>query len=88
MVTEKDGNHNLELIQDFEMPTSCNVINMTKDYTHVILGGTYPPSIKCYNVRDLSMKFHRGLTCEIVSLEILSEDFLGRFFVGSSSFRS
>ena len=78
MTKDENKMSKLELIQDFAMPTVCNVINMTNDCEHIIIGGTYPPCIKCYTVSDLSMKFHRGLNCEVVSLKTLSEDF-GKF---------
>lgn len=75
LAKDEDYRRRLELIQDFEMPTACQNIRMTSDGEHIILTGTYPPSVKCYTVRDMSMKFHRGLTCEVVAFETLSEDF-------------
>jgi ribosome biogenesis protein ENP2 len=65
----------LELIQDFEMATASQCIKMTKDKEHIIVTGTYPPIVKCFTVSDLAMKFQRGLTCEVVAFETLSDDF-------------
>ena len=81
----KDENYRkrLELIQDFDMPTACNSIKMTKDKEHIIVSGTYPPCVKCYTVRDLSMKFQRGLTCEAIAFETLSDDFGKMVFLQS-----
>ena len=31
--------------------------------------------IRCYALSDLSMKFQRGLTCDVVAMECLSDDF-------------
>jgi ribosome biogenesis protein ENP2 len=75
LAKDEDYRKRLELIQDFEMPTACGGVKMSKDGEHIIVSGTYPPSIKCYTVSDLSMKFHRGLTCEVVAFEMLSDDF-------------
>lgn len=74
----------LELIQDFEMPTACDVIKMTGDCEHIIVSGTYPPCVKCYTISDLSLKFHRGLTCGVISVETLSEDFGKLVFLQSN----
>jgi len=57
------------------MKTSSKCIKMTNDKEHIIVTGTYPPVIKCYTVSDLSLKFQRGLTCEIKAFETLSDDF-------------
>lgn len=75
LAKDDDYRKRLELIQDFEMPTACSAIKMTRDGEHIIVAGTYPPSIKCYTVSDLSMKFHRGLSCEVIAFESLSDDF-------------
>lgn len=63
------------MIQDFEMTIASQNIKMTKDGEHIIVTGTYPPLVRCYTVSDLSMKFQRGLTCEVVAFETLSDDF-------------
>ena len=39
------------------------------------MSGGYPPRVKCYTTADMSMKFQRGLNCEIVAFECLSDDF-------------
>lgn len=68
----------LELIQDFEMPTASQNIRMTNDGEHIFITGTYPPSVKCFTTSDMSLKFHRGLTCEVVDMETLSDNY-GKF---------
>lgn len=42
---------------------------------HIIVTGTYPPVVKCFTTSDLAMKFQRGLTCEVVAMETLSENY-------------
>jgi ribosome biogenesis protein ENP2 len=37
--------------------------------------GTYKPRLRCYDVRDLSMKFERCVDAEIVKLLVLSDGF-------------
>jgi ribosome biogenesis protein ENP2 len=73
----KDSEHSrrIELIQDLEMPTACGTITMTSDREHLILTGVYAPTIKCFTVSDLSLKFQRGLTSEVIATQTLSEDY-------------
>lgn len=65
----------LELIQDFEMTTAAQCIRMTNDHEHIIVTGVYPPLIRCYTTSDMAMKFQRGLTCDIIAMQTLSDDF-------------
>ena len=39
--------------------------------------------MKCYTVSDLAMKFQRGLTCDVVAFETLSDDFGKMVFLQS-----
>jgi ribosome biogenesis protein ENP2 len=73
----KDSQYNqrVELIQDFDVPTASQCIKLTSDLEHILITGTYPPVIKCYNVHDMSLKFQRGLTAEVVAFECLSTNF-------------
>jgi ribosome biogenesis protein ENP2 len=73
----KDEEHRrrLEIIQDFEMTTATQCLQMTGDKEHVIATGTYPPVVRCYTLSDMTMKFQRGLTAEVVAFESLSDNF-------------
>ncbi len=75
LAKDADYSRRVELIQDFEMPTSSQQITFCNDGEHIIMSGTYPPIIKCYTISDLSMKFQRGLNSEVVAFECLSDDF-------------
>jgi ribosome biogenesis protein ENP2 len=75
MTRDDDYRKRLELIQDFEMATASQTIKMTPDGEHIIVAGTYPPVVRCYTVSDMAMKFQRGLTCDVITFETLSEDF-------------
>ncbi|XP_039257742.2 nucleolar protein 10-like [Styela clava] len=65
----------IELIQDFTMPTVCTSVQMTRDGNYVFVAGTYKPRIRCFDVNQLSLKFERCLDAEVVSFEVLSEDY-------------
>lgn len=75
LAKDEEYRRRLELIQDFEMDTATQCIKISPDSEHVIATGTYPPCVRCYNVNDLALKFHRGLTCEVIDFEILSENY-------------
>eukprot|EP00596_Hydrurales_sp_CCMP1899_P003682 CAMPEP_0119045056 /NCGR_PEP_ID=MMETSP1177-20130426/36632_1 /TAXON_ID=2985 /ORGANISM="Ochromonas sp, Strain CCMP1899" /LENGTH=785 /DNA_ID=CAMNT_0007016149 /DNA_START=1 /DNA_END=2358 /DNA_ORIENTATION=+ len=75
MTRDDDYRKRLELIQDFEMATASQTIKMTPDGEHIIVAGTYPPIVRCYTVSDMAMKFQRGLTCDVVTFETLSDDY-------------
>jgi ribosome biogenesis protein ENP2 len=72
---DSEYNQRVELIQDFDVPTASQCIKMTSDLEHILITGTYPPVIKCYNVNDMSLKFQRGLTAEVIAFECLSSNF-------------
>lgn len=65
----------IELIQDLQMPSSSNKVVQSGDGRYIIVGGTYPPRIRCYDIHDLSMKFERYVDSQIVDLVMLSEDY-------------
>lgn len=75
LAKDEEYRKRMELIQDFEMTTASQCIRMTKDKEHIIVTGTYPPVVKCYTTTDMAMKFQRGLTCEVVAMECLSDNF-------------
>lgn len=75
LAKDEEYQKRLELIQDFEMTTAAQCITMTKDTNHIIVAGTYTPVVKCFTTTDLAMKFQRGLTAEVVSMQSLSDDF-------------
>lgn len=71
----------IELIQDFNMPDSCNTIRMTPDYQFIIAAGTYKPRVKCYEVNNLSTKFERCFDSEVVATEVLNDDYSKMIFL-------
>lgn len=65
----------MELLQDFHFPSGSQCIKMSSDGNYIVATGMYPPTVKVFDVRDLSMKFERRLDAEVVKFEVLSPDF-------------
>ncbi|CAI7990527.1 Nucleolar protein 10 [Geodia barretti] len=65
----------IELLQDFSMPIASTGIQVTADGQYIMASGVYKPRIRCYDVKQLSMKFERCLDAEIVKFHMLSEDY-------------
>nr|XP_058934358.1 nucleolar protein 10 isoform X2 [Kogia breviceps] len=70
-----DVRRRIELIQDFEMPTVCTTIKVSKDGQYILATGTYKPRVRCYDTYQLSLKFERCLDSEVVTFEALSDDY-------------
>ncbi|CAH1644950.1 unnamed protein product [Spodoptera littoralis] len=70
-----DLRRRIELIQEFDMPGVSTTIRVSKDGQYIMTTGIYKPRIKCYDVNNLSLKFERCLDSEVVTFEILSEDY-------------
>lgn len=65
----------IELIQDFQMPSSSSKVVQSADGRYVMVGGTYPPRIRCYDLHDLTMKFERYVNADIVDMCMLGDDY-------------
>ncbi|KAH0621974.1 hypothetical protein JD844_023798 [Phrynosoma platyrhinos] len=70
-----DIRRRIELIQDFDMPAVSNKLKVSKDGQYVMATGTYKPRIRCFDTYQLSMKFERCLDAEVVTFDILSDDY-------------
>ncbi|KAM9708617.1 nucleolar protein 10 [Menidia menidia] len=70
-----DIQRRIELIQDFEMPTVCSSIRVSRDGQFILAAGTYKPRIRCYDTYQLSLKFERCLDSDVVAFDILSDDY-------------
>ncbi|CAN1238163.1 Nucleolar protein 10 [Linum grandiflorum] len=73
----KDPNYQqrVELIQDLRFETATSRIKITPNGEYVIASGIYPPQVKVYELRELSMKFERHFESEIIDFQILDEDY-------------
>ncbi|CDW52779.1 nucleolar protein 10 [Trichuris trichiura] len=70
-----DLRRRIELIQDFAMPDASHAVVASADRNYIYAAGTYKPRIRCYDVRDLSMKFERCIDSDVIKMKILSEGF-------------
>lgn len=70
-----DLRRRIELIQEFDMPGVSTSIRTSKDGQYIMATGIYKPRVKCYDVNNLSLKFERCLDSEVVTFEILSDDY-------------
>lgn len=76
-----DLRRRVELIQDFEMPILSTSIRLSPDEHYIIATGIYKPRVRCYDVDNLAMKFERCFDSEVVTFEILSEDYSKMVFL-------
>lgn len=65
----------IDLIQDFQMPSSSTKIVQSADGRYIFVAGTYPPRIKCFDIHDLSLKFERFMDAHVVDMVMLGEDY-------------
>uniref|UniRef100_A0A8D8SGU2 Nucleolar protein 10 n=1 Tax=Cacopsylla melanoneura TaxID=428564 RepID=A0A8D8SGU2_9HEMI len=73
--TNVDIRRRIELIQDFEMPGVSTSVRVSPDGQYVLATGIYKPRVRCYETDNLSMKFERCFDSEVVTFEVLSEDY-------------
>lgn len=73
--TDASYRHRITLLQDLEMPASSSKVRQSPDGQYLIVGGTYAPRIRCYELQEMSMKFERYLDSEVVDLLVLGEDY-------------
>ena len=79
--TDLEVRKRIELIQDFEMPAVSDCLKISRDGQYVLATGIYKPRVRCYDLHNLGMKFERCLDSEVVSFEVLSEDYTKMVFL-------
>lgn len=57
------------------MPDVSTSIRVSRDGQYVFATGTYKPVLKCFDVNQLSCKFERCFDSEVVTFEVLSDDY-------------
>ncbi|XP_030411292.1 nucleolar protein 10 isoform X2 [Gopherus evgoodei] len=57
------------------MPTVSTTIKVSRDGQYIMATGTYKPRIRCFDTYQLSLKFERCLDSEVVTFDILSDDY-------------
>jgi len=70
-----DIRRRIELIQDFDMPAVSTSIRVSKDGQYIFATGIYKPRLKCFDVNNLALKFERCFDSEVVTFEVLSDDY-------------
>lgn len=73
----------IELVQDFYFPSSSSRVKVSDDGEYIVATGTYPPQVKVFETRELSMKFERHLDAEVVQVQVLSPDYTKLVFLGA-----
>ncbi|KAL3635048.1 hypothetical protein CASFOL_022102 [Castilleja foliolosa] len=61
----------VDLIQNLGFETATSRIRVSPDGEYVIASGIYPPQVKVYELRELSLKFERHLISEIINFQDL-----------------
>lgn len=57
------------------MPGVSTSVRISPDGQYVLSTGIYKPRVRCYETDNLSMKFERCFDSEVVTFEILSDDY-------------
>lgn len=57
------------------MPGVSTNIQMSPDGEYILATGIYKPRLRCYDVKNLSMKFERCFDSEVVRFQMLSPDY-------------
>eukprot|EP00177_Eucheuma_denticulatum_P005812 GFKZ01010605.1.p1 GENE.GFKZ01010605.1~~GFKZ01010605.1.p1 ORF type:complete len:704 (-),score=139.51 GFKZ01010605.1:270-2381(-) len=68
-------NTETQLIQNFAFPTLSNRVKVTPDGNYIFATGVYPPQVHIYDVHELSLKYKRHVTAEIVDIQILEQGY-------------
>jgi ribosome biogenesis protein ENP2 len=60
----------IDLVQDLQFDTASTRLKATPDGQYLIASGIYPPQVRVYELSELSLKFERHLTSEIVNFQV------------------
>lgn len=63
------------MIQDFGFQSTATKIKQTRDGELILAAGQYPPTLKAFSTRDMSLRFQRRYAEEIVTFESLNDDY-------------
>uniref|UniRef100_A0A6B2KZ55 Uncharacterized protein n=1 Tax=Arcella intermedia TaxID=1963864 RepID=A0A6B2KZ55_9EUKA len=71
----------IELIQDLYFANSCQRVKYSPDGEWLVATGTYPPTVKVYSLKDLSISFERRLDSLVTQFQVLSDDYSKMVFL-------
>ena len=80
---DEELQRHLELLQGLEFDAACTKMKLTRDGCFLLAAGYHPPTVKCFDLNELSMKWQRCLTSEIVAFEPLQDDYSKIAFICS-----
>ncbi|PKU84456.1 nucleolar protein 10 [Dendrobium catenatum] len=72
---DKEYLRRVDLIQDLKFETATTKIKVTPDGEYLISSGIYPPQVKVFELREMSLKFERHLVSEVINFEVLGDDY-------------
>uniref|UniRef100_A0A6M2DIP1 Putative nucleolar protein 10 n=1 Tax=Xenopsylla cheopis TaxID=163159 RepID=A0A6M2DIP1_XENCH len=81
-----DIRRRIELIQDFDMPGVSTTVKLSPDGQYILATGIYKPRVKCFDVNNLSLKFERCFDSEVITFEVLSDDYSKLVFLQCDRF--
>ena len=61
-----DYRNRIDLIQDLDFKVASQRIRVSPDQNFIIASGVYPPRVKIYETRELTMKVERGIDAEVL----------------------
>ena len=71
----------IEVLQDLFFPTSSGRVKVSRDGGTLMATGGYPPQVRAYELRELSLKFSRHFEAEVVQFQMLSPDWKKAVFL-------
>lgn len=64
----------IEVIQELFFPTACGRVKVSRDGETLMATGNYPPQVRAYELRELSLKFSRHFETDVVQFQIVGDD--------------
>jgi ribosome biogenesis protein ENP2 len=72
--TGEIADERIEVIQDLFFPTMCGRVKVSRDGGTLMATGGYPPQVRAFELRELSLKFSRHFETDVVQFQMLSQD--------------
>ncbi|OII74768.1 uncharacterized protein cubi_00321 [Cryptosporidium ubiquitum] len=72
---ESEFKNRIEILQNFDFSVASSRIRVSPDKQFIAGTGTYPPELRMFDIKELSMKFMRRFDFEVYDFIFLSEDY-------------
>mmetsp|Transcript_24421 Transcript_24421/g.53070 ORF Transcript_24421/g.53070 Transcript_24421/m.53070 type:complete len:529 (-) Transcript_24421:62-1648(-) len=76
-----DFKKRIEIMQDFEFSVASTRVQVSPDASCIAATGVYPPEVRLFDTQGLGMRCLRGLNCEVIDFQILSDDYRKMVFL-------